>query len=88
MPDLYVVACYEDHGDGESGPMLIGWREIVTADEVGEAYLKWHNARPITEKERAGYEAYKREVAKFRELGIKKEDCPFGICDFVEFEEW
>lgn len=88
MADLYVVTCWEDFGDGESGPMVFGWQEIVTAEEVGEAWLKYRNARPITEKEREGYEAYKREVARFKEMGIREEECPFDISCFVEFEEW
>lgn len=85
--ELYVVVGWYEHGDGESGPMVTTWHEIVTAEDVGEAWLKYRNARPITEKEREDYLAYKREVQKFKELGIAENDCPFGMYDFVEFEE-
>lgn len=88
MKELYVIQCWEDFGDGESGPMVETWYEIVTAEEVGDAWLEYRGSvRPATEKERAGYEAYQREVQKFKELGIKEEDCPFDIHCFVEFEE-
>lgn len=84
---LFVVQGWYEHGDGESGPMVTTWYEIVKAEDVGEAWLKYRNARPATKKEIAGYEEYEREVQRFKEQGIKEEDCPFGVIDFVAFEE-
>lgn len=89
MADLYVIHCGKDFGDGESGPMVYDWFEIVEAKDVGEAWLNNRGAtvRPATEKEKAGYHAYKEEVRKFKDLGISEEDVPFGIHDFVDFED-
>lgn len=84
--NLWVVVCMEDFGDGESGPMPVFWREYYEDKDVGEAWIREQNARPATEKEKAGYEAYKREVRKFKELGIDEDYCPFSIEDFIEEE--
>ncbi len=83
----WVVHCWDDYGDEESGPMVYDWYEIFEAKDAGEAWIKYRNARPATEKEITGYLAYKAEVQKFKEMGIAEENCPFDIHCFVEFEE-
>lgn len=86
--ELFVITGWYEHGDAESGPMVTTWHELVEAENAGEVWLKYRSdARVATNKEQKGYEAYKREVQKFKELGIEEDDCPFGMCDFVDFEE-
>ena len=97
MKNLYVVHCWDDFGDGESGPMVEDWYEYVEAESVGDAWLSASGSVCRTNEQdedgkyfpdiRLATKEERKEYKRYREMEkeyLEKFGCvPFGPEDVL-----